>query len=213
MKKLLSVCVAILVAVSVQAQEVRVQAARGVGGMGGGMGMMMGGFGGGGDWQARMQRENRQSKADLYQTQAKKYAKTFKLKKANKDLFTVMYLDWQTRRFNAVNPTGGDQESEETRTNYENLTNEEADQLVAQCLNRQVKQIAVDKECIEQFKTLLTPQQIAQIFLEQKTDMEAQSSQMRSMMNSFMGAGGFGGGFGGGFDGGFGGGMGGFGGF
>lgn len=209
MKRIIIAVLATLSVLSVNAQ-----------GMGGMMGMM-GGMMGGGDWQARIEKQSRDSKAEMFQTQATQLAKQFKIKKANKDMFTVLYLDWQTRRFNIVNPNGGDQEAKEASMSFDDLTEEEADNIVAQNLNREIKQISVDKESYQQFESILTPQQIAEMFCEQKGTNDGLANQMSRMFRSMSG-GGFGGGFGGGRDfggggggrdfggGGFGGGFGGF---
>ena len=78
------------------------------------------------------------------------------------------------------------------------MTQEEANQAVSQSLTRQIRQIEVDKNYFEQFKTIVTPQQSAQIFLQESNNFAGMISSAMSMMRG-MGGGGFGGGgFGGG---------------
>ena len=206
MKHFILLASVLLLSLSMNAQR------GGGGGFGGFGGGGFGGFGGGGFGGFGMQQSQSrisQTRAENFQQEAKTLIKKFKLKKDKKDMFEVLYLNWQNERFNAVNPTGGDQEREENFLDYENMTQEEANQAVSQSLTRQIRQIEVDKNYFEQFKTIVTPQQSAQIFLQESNNFAGMISSAMSMMRG-MGGGGFGGGdFGGG--GGFGGG--GFGGF
>lgn len=217
MKQLFLFASALLLSMSVNAQ----MGGFGGGGFGGGFGggMGMGGFGGGFGMTQSQSRVS-QTRTENFQQEAKTLMKKFKVKKANKDLFEVLYLNWQNERFNAVNPTGGDQEREENYLDFENMTQEEANKAVSQSLTRQIRQIEVDKKYFEEFKSIVTPQQSAQIFLQESNNFAGMISSMASMFRGMGGGGGFGGGgFGGGGDfggGGFGGGGfggGGFGGF
>ncbi len=125
-----------------------------------------GGWGWGGNNEKSSQAKTSQNKADSYADEAKILIKKFKLKKEKKDLFQVVYLNWQNDRFNAVNPTGGDQESDESSIDFDKLTKEEADKYVQQSIDRQLKQIDVDKKYYKEFQSIVTPQQSAQIFLQ-----------------------------------------------
>ena len=192
MKQLFLFASALLLSLSMNAQ----MGGFGGGGFGGGFGGgMMGGFGGFGMTQS--QARVSQNRTENFQQEAKNLMKKLKVKKANKDMFEVLYLNWQNERFNAVNPTGGDQEREENFLDYENMTLEEANKAVSQSLTRQIRQIEVDKNYFEQFKTLVTPQQSAQIFLQESNNFAGMISSAMSMMR------GMGGGFGGGGFGGF----------
>ena len=210
MKHFILLASVLLLSLSMNAQR------GGGGGFGGFGGGGFGGFGGGGFGGFGMQQSQSrisQTRAENFQQEAKTLIKKFKLKKDKKDMFEVLYLNWQNERFNAVNPTGGDQEREENFLDYENMTQEEANQAVSQSLTRQIRQIEVDKNYFEQFKTIVTPQQSAQIFLQESNNFAGMISSAMSMMRG-MGGGGFGGGgFGGGDFGGGGGFGGGFGGF
>ena len=162
MKHFILLASVLLLSLSMNAQR------GGGGGFGGFGGGGFGGFGGGGFGGFGMQQSQSrisQTRAENFQQEAKTLIKKFKLKKDKKDMFEVLYLNWQNERFNAVNPTGGDQEREENFLDYENMTQEEANQAVSQSLTRQIRQIEVDKNYFEQFKTIVTPQQSAQIFL------------------------------------------------
>ena len=207
MKQLFLFASALLLSICMSAQP-----GGGFGGFGGGFGGgMMGGFGGG-FGMTQSQSRISQNRTENFQQEAKTLMKKFKIKKAKKDMFEVLYLNWQNERFNAVNPTGGDQEREENFLDFENMTVEEANKAVSQSLTRQIRQIEVDKKYFEEFKTLVTPQQSAQIFLQESNNFAGMISSAMSMMRG-MGGGGFGGGdFGGGGFGGGGFGGGGFGG-
>lgn len=153
----------------------------------------------GGDDGPRRQ-SNGESLTEVYTAQASRLAKQMDLKKDKKEMFTVLFLDYQNARHNAVNPKGGDQESEEARVNFDNLTDEEATELIQKNFDRQARQIEVDKEYLPRFLEILTPAQAARVYLSQGGRQGGQN--MRGMR------GGFGGGPGGG-PGGFGGGPGG----
>ena len=195
MKHFILLASVLLLSLSMNAQR------GGGGGFGGFGGGGFGGFGGGGFGGFGMQQSQSrisQTRAENFQQEAKTLIKKFKLKKDKKDMFEVLYLNWQNERFNAVNPTGGDQEREENFLDYENMTQEEANQAVSQSLTRQIRQIEVDKNYFEQFKTIVTPQQSAQIFLQESNNFAGMISSAMSMMRG-MGGGGFGGGGFGGF--------------
>ena len=203
MKQLLILSIAMTISLGMSAQ-------RGGGGFGGGFGGggFGGGFGGFGGFGGNNNLRATQNKAESFQDQAKQLAKKFKVKKDKRDMFTVLYLNWQTDRFNVVNPTGGDQESEESSVDFESLSDTEADELVEQSIGRQLKQIEVDKKYFQDFKTIVTTQQAAQIFLQERSTAASMFNMMRNFdFSSFggdFGGGGFGGGgFGGGGFGGF----------
>ncbi|MBO7558332.1 MAG: hypothetical protein J6T52_07535 [Bacteroidaceae bacterium] len=148
----------------------------------------------------RRERQNNMDITEQYNRQATRLVRSMKLDKSKEDVFTVLYLDYQNARHNAVNPKGGDQEGREQQTNLENLTEEQALDLIQKNFERQERQLAVDKEYFPKFQEILTNAQCAQIFINQFR--RPQTNNQR---------GGFGGGRGGG-GGGFGGGGGGFGG-
>lgn len=174
MKQLTLIALTLLISLNMQAQ--------GPGGFGG--------FGGWGGNENSSQAKTSQNKAETYEDQAKVLIKKFKLKKDKKDLFEVIYLNWQNDRFNAVNPKGGDQESDESSIDFDNITKEEADKYVAQSVERQLKQIEVDKKYFKQFQTVVTPQQAAQIFLQSTNSMGGFFGGMMMPMGGFGGPGG-----------------------
>ena len=159
---------------------------------------------------SRRDRQTSVNMTELFNTQAEDLAKTLKLKKEAKTKFTAMFLDWQTARFNAINPTGGNAESEEAALDFKNMTDEQAEENVQKNFDRQIKQMDVDKEYYAKFKEFLTPVQAAQVLLNSRAtgSMGAAAAMMGRMggMGGFPmgGMGGFGGGMpmGGGFGGG-----------
>lgn len=120
--------------------------------------------GGDGD-DPRRQRSNGESLTEQYTAQASRLAKQMDLKKDVKEKFTVLYMDYMNARHNAVNPTGGDQESAENRVDFDNLTDEEATELIQKNFTRQEMQLQVDKEYLPKFLEFLTPAQAARIYL------------------------------------------------
>ncbi|MCQ2095557.1 MAG: hypothetical protein MJY59_02285 [Bacteroidaceae bacterium] len=153
---------------------------------------------------------------EVYNKEAESLIKDMKLKKDKKDMFKVLYLDYQNARFNAVNPNGGDQEVKEAVVDLKSITDENADSLIQNSFKRQERELAVAKEYYKKFLDILTPAQAAYVFLSPSADAMTPGRMMGGMMGGFGGGmpmGGFGGGmpmggFGGGMPmGGFGGGF------
>ena len=133
--------------------------------------------------------------AEMAERQAKRQASNLKLKDEAETKFIALYKEYQTKRMTTM--MAGMNMGE--RVDYSKLSNEEAINKVGEYFTRQQSLIDIDKEYCIKFGEFLTPQQLAQLYLQQG------------------GRGGFGGGNnrprGGGFGGGgFGGGQGGFGG-
>lgn len=134
--------------------------------------------------------------AEIYNQQAEQLIKDIKVKKDKKDAFTALYLDYQNARFAATNPAGNDQARVDEKELKE-VTEENADSLFTVRLERQVKQMEVDKEYYAKFKDLLTASQAAKVFLQPSAT--SMMSSMGAMMSGMMGGfGGMMGGFGGG---------------
>ena len=113
----------------------------------------------------RRERRNGMDIAEIYNRQASRLVKSMKLYDEKEDLFTALYLDYQNARHNAVNPRGGDKEGEEMRTDFTNLTDEKAMELIQNNFDRQEKQLAIDKEYLPKFLEIITPAQAAQVFM------------------------------------------------
>lgn len=148
-------------------------------------------------------RRQRMNTTEMYNRQAERLVKQLKLEDDKKDLFTVLYLDYQAARHNAANPKG-DNEKEE-RIDVKKLTDEAAKELVQKQFAQAEVQLAVDKEYYAKFLEILTPVQVAQVFVPRLN--RAANGQMQGGRGGFGGGfpgGGFpgGGGFGGGFPGG-----------
>lgn len=120
---------------------------------------------GGDEDDPRRQRSDGESLTEQYTAQASRLAKQMDLKKDVKEKFTVLYMDYMNARHNAVNPTGGDQESAESRVDFDNLTDEEATELIQKNFTRQEMQLQVDREYLPKFLEFLTPAQAARIYL------------------------------------------------
>lgn len=146
---------------------------------------------------ARRQRNNGENLTELYSNQASRLAKQMDLKKDVKERFTVLYLDYMNARHNVVNPKGGDQEGEEGRVNFDNLSDEEANTLIQKNFARQEQELQVDKEYLPKFLEVLTPAQTARVYLSRG----GRGGNGRPDMRGGFGRGGFGGGPGGGFGG------------
>jgi hypothetical protein len=149
----------------------------------------------------RRERQNNMDITEIYNRQANRLVRNMKLDDSKKDAFTALYLDYQNARHNAVNPKGGDQEGREQRTNFQELTEEQALELIQKNFERQEKQLAIDKEYLPKFQSILTNAQCAQVFINQGGRPAAGGGQQRGGRGGFgggRGGGGFGGGFGGG---------------
>ncbi len=155
------------------------------------------------DAQQRRERQQNFDITEVYNRQATRLVKSMKLGDDVKDKFTVLYLDYQNARHNAVNPKGGDQEGQEQRVDFKTLTDEEATELIQKNFDRQEKQLAVDKEYLPKFLEILTPVQTAQVYL-QRAGMQGRQDAVNQRQGGMRGGqGGFGGGRpGGGFGGG-----------
>jgi len=114
---------------------------------------------------SRRQRDNGENLTELYSNQASRLAKQMDLKKDVKETFTVLYLDYMNARHNVVNPKGGDQEGDEGRVNFENLSDDEANALIQKNFTRQELELQVDKEYLPKFLEILTPAQTARVYL------------------------------------------------
>ncbi|MBR3532090.1 MAG: hypothetical protein IKN83_12095 [Bacteroidaceae bacterium] len=146
----------------------------------------------------RRERQNNMDITEIYNRQATRLVRNMKLDDSKKDAFTALYLDYQNARHNAVNPKGGDQEGREQRTNLQDLSEDEALELIQKNFERQEKQLAVDKEYLPKFQSILTNAQCAQVFINQ-VGRPAGGNQMRgNRPGGFGGGRGGGGGFGGG---------------
>ena len=113
----------------------------------------------------RRERRNDINLVEIYNRQAARLVKQMKLKDDQKDMFTALYLDYQNARHNAVNPTGGDQEGQEMRVDLENISDDDALELIQKNFDRQEKQLAVDREYLPKFLEIITPAQAANVFI------------------------------------------------
>ncbi len=143
----------------------------------------------------RQDRRQRMDRTEILNRQATRLAKDMKLDDEKKDKFVVLYMDYQSARFNVINPNGGDQESSEQRVDMDKLTDAQATDLINKRFERTEKQLAVDKEYYKKFSEFLTPVQVAKIFLPQRGGMRG------GQQNGGPRGGGFGGPRGGGFGG------------
>ena len=147
------------------------------------------------DSDQRRERENNIDITEIYNRQATQLAKQMKLNKKEKELFTILYLDYQNARHNAANPTGGDTEGAEQQADLKEITDDEALEMIEANFDRQEKQLAVDREYLPKFLEIITPAQAARMFLQQ--GMRPQSSSQRGQGGPGGGMGGPGGGMGG----------------
>lgn len=125
----------------------------------------------------RRERENNIDITEIYNRQATQLAKQMKLDKKEKELFTILYLDYQNARHNAANPTGGDTEGAEQQADLKEISDEEAMVMIEANFDRQEKQLAVDREYLPKFLEIITPAQAARMFLQQ--GMRPQSGNQR----------------------------------
>lgn len=139
------------------------------------------------NWQKNRERQQNMDITEVYNRMATRLAKQMKLKDDDKDKFTVLYLDYQNARHNAVNPKGGDQETNEANTDLKKLTDEQAKELIEKNFARQEKQLAVDREYLSKFLEFLTPSQAVYIFV--RTNPGRQNGSGRMPMGGPMGGG------------------------
>lgn len=153
--------------------------------------------------EGRRERQNNMSLAEMYNRQASRLAKQLKLEDEAEQKFMALYLDYQNARHNVANPSGGDQEGVEQRTDFRNLSDEAATELIQNNFDRQEKQLAVDREYLPKFLEILTPVQAAQVYLQRgggnRPGGQQQGGPRGGVGRGNGPRGGFGGGFGGGF--------------
>lgn len=145
--------------------------------------------------QDRQGRRERMNTTEVYTRQAERLVKAMKLDDEKKDLFTVLYLDYQAARHNAANPKG--ESAQDERIDMKKITDEQATALIQKRFAQTEAQLAVDKEYYPKFLEILTPTQVAQVYLPQRVARDGQQGGQRP--GGFGGRGGFGGqgGFGG----------------
>lgn len=146
----------------------------------------------------RGQRRQKMDTTEMFNRQAERLVKQLKLEDEKKDVFTVLYLDYQAARQNATHPKGEDDSDE--RIDIKKLTDEQATQLIEKQFAQTEAQLTVDKEYYKKFLEILTPSQTAQIFIRQRAGNRAgnmQGGQRPGGGRGQGGQGGFGGGFGG----------------
>lgn len=118
------------------------------------------------DNQRQGRRQQRFDPTEMFNRNAERLAKQMKLDDEKKDLFTVLYLDYQTARQNAANPKG--QNEREEAVDLKTLTDEKAKELVEKQFQRTEAQLAVDKEYYAKFLEILTPVQAYQVIVPQR---------------------------------------------
>ena len=150
---------------------------------------------------AQNNRRQRSNPAEMYTTMAENLAKQLKLKKEKAENFKLLYVDYQNAR-RAAQGAAGDFTAEVP--DVKKMTDEEANQLIAEQFESQAKQLAVDKEFLPKFLEILTPVEAAQVFVTRLSMQSMMGGNMGNMMRGGRMGGGMGG-FGGGGFGGFGG--------
>lgn len=148
------------------------------------------------DNNGRRQRFNR---GEMVQRQAERLAKQLNLADDKTETFKVLYIDYRTARYNAVNPKG---EETQQRPDLSKITDAEATALIEKQFAAQEAQLKVDKEFYPKFLELLTPSQTARIFIPQGNGNGNSQRQQGGMRGNGGGRPGGNGGFGGNFGGG-----------
>jgi rubrerythrin len=95
----------------------------------------------------------RMNPAEMYTTMAENLAKQLKLKKEKAETFKLLYVDYQNARRAAQGSTA---DFTSDLPDVKKMTDEEANQLIADQFAAQEKQLAVDKEFLPKFLDLLT---------------------------------------------------------
>ncbi len=138
-------------------------------------------------------RRQRMNRAEMIQRMAERLAQDMKLSDDKSEAFKVLYIDYQTARQNAASPKG-EAENEE-RVDMNNLTDEKAAELVQKQFATQEAQLKVDKEYYNKFIGIVTPAQVARIFVPQRGgNWQGQRGQGRQRGGRQGGNGNFGGG-------------------
>jgi len=105
--------------------------------------------------------------SEMAERQASRMAKTLDLKGDAKTAFTNLYKEYQTEKMNARmgsdnNPAEGRRE----KVDYDKLSDDEASALVAKHFDNEQKSLDIDRAYMAKFAELLTPQQLAKMYLQ-----------------------------------------------
>lgn len=145
-------------------------------------------------------RRQRMNRGEMIQRIADRMAQQMNLSTEKAETFKVLYIDYQTARYNAANPKG--ENENEQRVDVTKLTDEQATELIQKQFATQEAQLKVDKEFYPKFLEILTPAQTARVFLPQRNNNNGQRQQGGGMRGNGGGRQGGNGGFGGNFGGG-----------
>lgn len=125
---------------------------------------------------------------EMYNRMAERLAKQMKLDDEKSASFKVLYLDYQMARQNAEKPKGED--AKQSASDFKKMTDAEATALIEKQFATQEAQLAVDKSYLPKFLELLTPVQVAQVYVR-RGGMQSARPQQGGMGRP---GGGFGGG-------------------
>lgn len=139
---------------------------------------------------------------EMAERNANRLAKEMDLKDEAKEKFVNVYKEYQTAKYEAQNPKKDSELTDEQRQQQRNpdfnkMTADEAKALINETFNKQQAALDIDKTYYKVFSEMLTPQQTARIFVQQRRN---RVGNMNGGMRGQGGPGGFGG-QGGGFGG------------
>lgn len=136
--------------------------------------------------------------AEMAERGANRLAKDMDLKDEAKDNFVSLYKEYMTERVKAQRQ--GDDDTNARRRgeiDYDNLSAEEAKNMVNKRFEQQQALLDVEKTYYKKFSEMLTPQQVARVFTQQRTGGDRNPGGRSDNGGQRGGFGGPGGGFGG----------------
>ena len=127
---------------------------------------------------------------EMFSRMAGRLAKNMKLDDVATEQFTTLYAEYMKARMAAA----GEQPGRRERVDMENLTDEQATEMIEKNFKTQETQLAVDREYYAKFIRIITPAQAAQIFVRRAGMMGGQRmGGNRGGFNGPRGGGDFGG--------------------
>jgi acetolactate synthase small subunit len=107
---------------------------------------------------------------EMYSRMASRLAKNMKLDDVATEQFTTLYAEYMKVRMAAA----GEQTDRRERVDLENITDEQATEMIEKSFATQELQLTIDREYYKKFIRIITPAQAAQIFVRRTGMMGGQ---------------------------------------
>ena len=130
--------------------------------------------------QTKQQTKEEKNKADIYKEKAEAWAETFSLSSETAAKFENLYIEWQEARMNIIDKYGFEQKAG-ADTNFKKISEADAEKMLMDDFDRQVKQAEADREYYLKFQEFVTPGHAAQIVMQQRNGAAGRTAQFQKM--------------------------------